>query len=169
MIPDYRSPEKTFQLLEQVAGRAGRKDPGQVIVQTYTPDHYAITYAREHDYVGFFEKEMDVRRSALLPPYSVFFRIVFTGKNENDVMAACRDFEGGFRKEFSDIMEHVLLLDTGEAPVKKIQSRVRWQMLLKVLNDEKLAEFRKRLYIYSDAKKYDDCAFGMEINPQNMM
>ena len=59
--------------------------------------------------------------------------------------------------------------DISEAPVKRIQSQMRWQMLIKVLNDGKLAEFRKRLYIYSDEKKYNDCAFGMEINPQSMM
>jgi len=169
MIPDYRSPEKTFQLLEQVAGRAGRKDPGKVIVQTYSPDHYAIELARQHDFEGFFDKEMSVRRSALLPPYSVFFRIVFTGKDEDIVEAACRDFADGFGEAFRDLMPHILMTDTGQAPVKRIQSHMRWQMLIKVLNDGKLAEFRKRLYIYSDEKNYNDCAFGMEINPQSMM
>ena len=169
MIPDYRSPEKTFQLLEQVAGRAGRKDPGKVIVQTYAPDHYAIKLAQQHDFEGFFNKEMSVRRSALLPPYSVFFRIVFTGRDEAAVEAACRDFAAGFDKTFSDLMPHILMTDVGEAPVKRIQSNMRWQMLIKVLNDGKLAEFRKRLYIYSDEKKYKNCAFGMEINPQSMI
>ena len=169
MIPDYRSPEKTFQLLEQVAGRAGRKDPGKVIVQTYSPDHYAVTHAQSHDYEGFFEKEMSVRKSALLPPYSVFFKIVFTGKNEKTVRAACHDYEDGLGAALSDLKKHLLLLDSGEAPIKKIQGNTRWQIIIKVLNDEKLAEFRKRLYIYSDKKNYKDCAFGMEINPQNMM
>ena len=63
MIPDYKSPEKTFSLLEQVAGRAGRKDPGKVIIQTYSPDHYAIKFAKEHDFEGFFDEEMKVRKS----------------------------------------------------------------------------------------------------------
>ena len=76
-IPDYRSPEKTFQLLEQVSGRAGRKDPGKVIVQTFNPEHYAVDMARRHDFSGFFEEEMLLRKAALLPPYSVFFLIVF--------------------------------------------------------------------------------------------
>lgn len=169
MIPDYRSPEKTFGLLEQVAGRAGRKNPGKVIVQTYSPEHYAIEYATKHDYEGFFEEEMRVRKSALLPPYSVFFRIVFTGKREAAVRSACEDFEHGFEKAFADMMKNVLLFDTGEAPIKKIQGNTRWQILIKVLNDGTLAEFRKRLYIYSDTKNYKDCAFGLEINPQSMM
>jgi len=169
LIPDYRSPEKTFGLLEQVAGRAGRKDPGKVIVQTYSPDHYAIIHARKHDYKGFFEKEMSIRKSALLPPYSVFFRIVFTGKNEKAIKQACLDFESGFAEAFSGLMKGVLLFDAAQAPIKKIKDKIRWQILIKVLNDSKLAEFRKRLYIYSDTKNYKDCVFGMEINPQSMM
>ncbi|MBT3320218.1 MAG: primosomal protein N' [Clostridia bacterium] len=169
MIPDYRSPEKTFSLLEQVAGRAGRKDPGKVIIQTYSPGHYAIEYARNHDFEGFFNEEMTVRRSALLPPYSVFFRIVFVGKNEDTVYDACTDFESGFEEAFKDIMNQVLLFDAGVAPVKKIQDKTRWQIIIKVLNDGKLADFRKRLYIYSDTKKYSGCTFGLEINPQSMI
>lgn len=168
-IPDYRSPEKTFQLLEQVAGRAGRKDPGKVIVQTYNPEHYAVDLAKSHNYVGFFEEEMSVRRQALLPPYSFFFRIVFAGRDEETVKNACMEFAKGLNDEYTDIMEHVLLFDVSEAPVKKIQGKTRWQILIKVLNDDKLAEFRKRLYEYSDGKVYRDCAFGMEINPQSMM
>ncbi len=168
-IPDYRSPEKTFELLEQVAGRAGRKDPGKVIVQTYSPDHYAIDYARKHDYEGFFEEEMNVRRAALLPPYSVFFRFIFTGKKEDPVREACLDFEKGFRDTFADVFDNLLLFDYGEAPIKKIQGHTRWQVLIKVLNDASLAQFRKRLYIYTDTKHYKECTYGMEINPQSMI
>lgn len=168
-IPDYRSPEKTFQLLEQVAGRAGRKDPGKVIVQTYCPDHYAVEYAKSHNYKGFFDEEMSVRKGALLPPYSFFFRIVFAGKDEEAARKACMEYAKGLKDEYTDIMEYVLLFDVSEAPVKKIQGKTRWQVLIKVLNDDKLSEFRKRLYEYSDGKVYKDCAFGMEINPQSMV
>ncbi len=168
-IPDYRSPEKTFALLEQVAGRAGRKDPGKVIVQTYSPDHYAVEYANSHNYKGFFDEEMAVRKQALLPPYSFFFRIVFAGKDEEAARKACTEYAKGLKDEYTDIMEHVLLFDVSEAPVKKIKGKTRWQVLIKVLNDDKLSEFRKRLYEYSDGKVYRDCAFGMEINPQSMI
>ncbi len=168
-IPDYRSPEKTFALLEQVAGRAGRKNPGKVIVQTYCPDHYAVEYANTHNYKGFFDEEMAVRRKALLPPYSFFFRVVFAGKYEDAAKNACIEYAKGLKDAYADIMEHVLLFDISEAPVKKIQGKTRWQVLIKVLNDDKLSEFRKRLYEYSDGKVYKDCAFGMEINPQSMI
>ncbi len=168
-IPDYRSPEKTFQLLEQVAGRAGRKDPGQVVIQTYSPEHYAIQHACSHDFSGFFDEEMAVRRAALLPPYTVFFRIVFAGKEEESVRAACLDFERGFKEAFSDMTDCIPLLDASEAPVKKLQGSARWQVLIKALNNEKLAKLRGRLYDFMDEKRYDNCAFGLEINPQSMM
>lgn len=168
-IPDYRSPEKTFQLLEQVAGRAGRKDPGQVIVQTYSPEHYAIQRACQHDFEGFFEEEMGVRRTALLPPYAVYFRIVFAGKDEATVREACLDFEQGFKESFEDVLDQLLLLDASEAPIKKLQGSARWQVLIKALNDANLAELRNRLYSYMDEKQYKNCVFGLEINPQNMM
>lgn len=168
-IPDYRSPEKTFQLLEQVSGRAGRKDHGKVVVQTYSPDHYAVGLACKHDFSTFFDEEMRVRREALLPPYSVFFRIVFAGKDEMKVRESCVDFADGIEEEFSDLKEAILLLDASEAPIRKIKGSVRWQILIKVLNDNRLAQFRKRLYIYTDTKQYKDCMFGMEINPQSMI
>ena len=168
-IPDYRSPEKTFSLLEQVAGRAGRKDPGKVVVQTFCPDHYAITYAQQHDYKGFFEKEMHVRREALLPPYSVFIRFLFSGRSEAAVSAACMDFANGFQEAFADVFDKLLLFDACEAPVKKIEGRVRWQVLIKALNDSALAQLKKRIYSYTDTKTYKDCVFGMEINPLSMI
>lgn len=168
-IPDFRSPEKTFSLLEQVAGRAGRKDPGKVVVQTYCPEHYAIKFAQEHDYKGFFEEEMRVRRAALLPPYAVYIRFVFTGREEKAVKEACLDFAKGLSESLEDVMDSLLLFDAGEAPVKKIEGRTRWQLLIKALNDGALAQLRKRLYIYTDTKRYKDCAFGMEINPLSMI
>jgi len=140
-----------------------------VVVQTYSPEHYAVELARRHDFTAFFDEEMRVRRDALLPPYSVFFRFVFTGKDEKKVREACLDFADGLEESFADIKEAILLFDTGEAPIRKIQGRVRWQILIKVLNDDRLAQFRKRLYIYTDTKHYKDCAFGMEINPQSMI
>ena len=82
-IPDYRSGERTFQLLTQVAGRAGRADkPGRVIVQTYTPEHPVIGFAARHDYPGFYQYEIAMRRAALFPPFALFLRIVLTGHDE---------------------------------------------------------------------------------------
>ncbi len=84
-MPDFRAPERSFQLLTQVAGRAGRASlPSTVIVQTYTPEHYAIQAARDHDYHRFYREEMSFRRSAWYPPFARLIRFVYTAKSEND-------------------------------------------------------------------------------------
>ena len=75
---DYRAEERTFSMIEQVGGRAGRKKPGRVIVQTYNPEHYAIQFAARHDYEGFYNQEIVFRKAAMKPPFSRVFRLVFT-------------------------------------------------------------------------------------------
>ena len=83
-IPDFRSPERTFQLITQAAGRAGRGDSqGHVVIQTYSPEHYAVAFASQHDYKGFFETEKQLRAYMGYPPYSDLFQIVFTAKRED--------------------------------------------------------------------------------------
>ena len=88
-LPDYRSTERTFQLLTQVAGRAGRAEtPGRVVVQTYEPDHYAIQLAAKQDYRAVYTRESAFRRACLYPPFTVIARIVFTADTEKDARAA---------------------------------------------------------------------------------
>ena len=88
-IPDYRSAERTFQLITQVAGRAGRGDEqGLVIVQTYDPDNYAIQMARNHDYNGFFEEEIKLRSFMEYPPFGDIIMVNFTAESEEDALAA---------------------------------------------------------------------------------
>ena len=82
-LPDYRSAERTFQLLTQVAGRAGRADaPGEVFLQTYDPENYAVEAASRQDYRAFFEEEMRRRRRALYPPYTLIARLLFESDSE---------------------------------------------------------------------------------------
>jgi replication restart DNA helicase PriA len=85
-LPDYKAGERTFQLLTQVAGRAGRGErPGQVIIQTYAPDHYAVQRARDHDYLGFYEEEIRARRDLLYPPFVHLVLVVVSGEDPRDV------------------------------------------------------------------------------------
>src|SRR5690625_7614345 len=99
-LPDFRSGEKTFQLLTQVSGRAGRhKLDGEVIVQSYTPEHYSINLASEYDFKGFYEKEMTMRRTFKYPPYVFLALITITDENLGKVIdvakqigrASCRE------------------------------------------------------------------------------
>ena len=97
MIPDYRSTERTFQLLTQVAGPrgTGRKSPGRVVIQTYSPGHPAIRFARTHDYKNFYAYELEQRKKAVFPPFSLFVRLLFSGEDETRSRALRPAVRGG--------------------------------------------------------------------------
>ncbi len=131
--PDFRAAEHTFQLLTQVAGRAGRADkPGEVLVQTYNPDHYAVIAAQGHDYVAFYEREITARRENLYPPFVELANLVFTDEDEDRALgiarraAVCLQEIGVFFKQ-----GEVQFLGPAEAPLHKLRGRYRYQMLLK--------------------------------------
>ena len=90
-LPDFRSPERTFQLVTQVAGRAGRGEySGEVIIQTYNPDHYSINFSKNHDYLGFFQTENALRKEFLYPPYIKLISLLIYGENNNNVASLDR-------------------------------------------------------------------------------
>lgn len=92
-IPDFRSPERAFQLITQAAGRAGRgEEPGRVIIQTYSPEHYAIQFAADQDYEGFFSEEIILRRYMEYPPYSDLIQIMFMAKTAEAAGEAAQDW-----------------------------------------------------------------------------
>ncbi|MCX5850904.1 MAG: primosomal protein N', partial [Deltaproteobacteria bacterium] len=133
-IPDFRAAERTFQLLTQVSGRGGRGDhPGRVVIQTLNPGHYAVTRAREHDYRGFYDDEIILRKELGYPPFSriVGFRISGTGRDA--VERTAREL-GEIARECCR-NEHdpprIDVMGPSEAPIAKIKGRYRWHMLLK--------------------------------------
>ncbi len=138
--PDFRAAERTFQLLTQVAGRAGRAEkPGEVLVQTYNPDHYAITTAKEHDYVAFYEREIRARRHNLYPPFVELANLVFLDEDAENALntarraAVCLQDMGVFFKKGD-----VQFLGPAPAPLHKLRGRYRYQMLLKATDMEQL-------------------------------
>ena len=132
-MPDFRAGERTFQLLSQVTGRAGRGEkPGRVIIQTNQPDHYSITTAQEHDFHAFFEKELQIRASLQFPPFTRLINLRFSGENENQVQDAARQ-----TAKMARIMSQkksVTLLGPAPAPLSRLRNRYRWQLLLKGAN-----------------------------------
>jgi len=169
-LPDYRSTERTFQLLTQVAGRAGRADkPGRVIVQTYDPDHYGIQLAAAQDYRAFYQKESAFRRSALYPPFTEIVRIVYSGKDEKKVReAAERDEEAMNRYlDESGIRRDVVQLRAVEAPISLLRGEHRWQLFLKMYFKGDLNAACARMQAMADAVA-DDVRAELEINPVNM-
>ncbi len=129
-LPDFRASERTFHLLTQVAGRAGRGPKGgKVIVQTFNPTHYSVACAAAYDEEGFVEKELAARRELGFPPYSRLVRIVFQGTPEKAVVKKAEEWNARLEKELPPML--VAKLGPGKAPFYKVRNRYRMQILLK--------------------------------------
>src|SRR5258705_1158947 len=112
--PDFRAGERTFQLLTQVAGRAGRGDiEGEVVVQAFTPFHPAIQYARRHDFAGFYEQELEFRKQLKYPPFSRIALLTLKGRNQEKVKFSSEHLKRAVEKKISDIKDVIL---AGPAP-----------------------------------------------------
>lgn len=134
-FPDFRASERTFQLLTQVAGRAGRgDDPGRVYIQSYNPDHYSLLAARRHDYAAFSARELQLRREFAYPPFGHLIAIKFEAANEGRCIQAARDYATAARRAFKNdlaLAESVFMLGPAMAPLSRIKGKSRWQILLK--------------------------------------
>ncbi len=127
-FPDFRAGERTFALLAQVAGRAGRGErPGRVLIQTYAPDHYALQHAAEHDYAGFFREETALRRELGYPPYGFLVNLVLSGNELPRVEAAARDLAA----RLLPLPPGVDLLGPAPCLLAKLRGKSRLQILLK--------------------------------------
>jgi primosomal protein N' (replication factor Y) len=137
-LPDFRSGERAFQLLTQVAGRAGRRTAGaQVIIQSYNPEHYALQAAQEHDYKGFFTQEIAYRRETAYPPFSRLVRLVYAGPGE---AGARREAEHLAERAATQIAARRLegwgLVGPAPAFIQRARGRWRWHLILRVPTGE---------------------------------
>ena len=128
-LPDYRAAEKTFQLMTQVSGRAGRHEKlGEVFVQTYTPDHYAIQLSKDQDYPPFYEREMHARHIAGYPPY---YYIALVQVSHEDVMLAA-EYAGRVAEYLRENLSfNVSVIGPTTASIARLQNRYRYQCLIK--------------------------------------
>ena len=167
-MPDYKAAERTFSLLAQVTGRAGRgEDPGRVIIQTYQPHHYSVHLAQQHEYTAFYEREIGVRQPLRYPPFSRLINIRFSGLKEERVEQAAGLVAGFLRRHPQ--ANRVEILGPSPSPLVKLKDRTRWQLLLKsrspaVLHDlcEALLGEQKKLCPRSVTMSFD-------VDPENMM
>lgn len=174
-IPDYRSCERTFQLLTQVSGRAGRSDkPGHVVIQTYTPDHPAIQLAAAHDYAGFYQVEIAKRRAFLFPPYGIFLRALFMGEEEAGLQVRAHAFAQGLRQAVEQAIQQaggdpraILFCGDGPAPIRRREGLYRYQALMKLARTAQAGAALKAAYAFAAPQRGD--GFGtLEINPSDM-
>jgi primosomal protein N' (replication factor Y) len=135
-LPDFRAAERTFQLLTQVAGRAGRgQTPGKVVLQTYFPDHYAVQYAAQHDFTGFYEKELRFRSWMHYPPYSALANVLI----RSDQLDEALQWSGILGKWFEKTRhEEIRVLGPAAAPILRLKRDYRYHFVLKSASREKL-------------------------------
>lgn len=168
-IDDYRSEERTFSILEQVTGRAGRADkPGRSIIQTYNPDSKAIRLMQEHNYKAFYNEEIAIRRAMNYPPFCEMVSVIFSGNNEN-ITAKCARF---FTKTFAMLCENeekVQLLGPIPAYISKIKNKYIFRLLIKCENADGLTE---QLVVAQDKcrknKNYESISVVIDKNPNSM-
>jgi len=169
-LPDFRAAERTFQLLAQVAGRAGRgREPGSVIIQTYAPDHYAIQYATTHNYKGFFDSEIEFRRTLRYPPFCRLIQLRLEGPSPEDTQAKARLLGQELRQELDRDPRHedLEILGPAPAPIEKLRNRYRWQILLKGEKSSHLLELAERARaILPRSRK---TRLFVDVDPYNML
>jgi primosomal protein N' (replication factor Y) len=150
-MPDFRAAERTFQLLTQVAGRAGRGDaPGTVVFQTYFPDHYAVQYAARHDFVSFYEKELRFRSWMHYPPYSALANVLVRGDKLDDVLR----WSGTLGKWFESTRhEGIRVLGPAAAPIVRLKRDYRYHFVLKSASREKLNTLLRSMLTHASQQK----------------
>ena len=174
-LPDYRSAERTFQLLVQVAGRAGRGEKeGHVIIQTYQPEHYAIRAAEKQDYRLFFNEEFTRRKRDLYPPFTQMDRVLFEGADQQKVRDECAAAEERIRaylQEKDDLRRRVLFIRSDDAPISRIQNRYRAQVLIKMIDlpvMEPLLQFVQEMVSERENTANGQVTASFEMNPVSL-
>jgi primosomal protein N' (replication factor Y) len=142
-LPDFRSAERTFNLLTQVAGRAGRSDlGGRVIIQSYTPQHYAIQAAKTHDYNMFYDKEISLRKDMYLPPFCHMVILTLRGRKEERVFKASESLAADLKKEIKS--KNIDILGPAPSPVSKMKGMYRWNIFLRSESAENITAILKK-------------------------
>ena len=150
-FPDFRAAERTFQLLTQVAGRAGRGNtPGKVVLQTYFPDHYAVQYAAQHDFIGFYEKELRFRSWMRYPPYSALANVLVRSHKLDEAL----QWSGTLGRWFERAPhEGIRVLGPAAAPILRLKRDYRYHFVLKSESREKLNALLRAMLAYAGQQK----------------
>ena len=167
-IPDFRAGERTFQLLTQVSGRAGRgSKPGKVIIQTYNPEHYSLQYAAKNDYLGFYKEDITIRKNLNYPPYSNILALNFSSKNEELLIKTIQGVGFELKNKLKD--SNIIILGPCTSGISKIKEQYRWQIVLK---GEISIDFAReiKIFIYNLMKNvYNEVRVSLDINPNSLL
>lgn len=168
-LPDYRSSERTFQMLTQVSGRAGRGEKaGEVIIQTYSPQNYAVYLAKDSNYNEFFKREIVIRKSLDYPPFSKILIINMAGESEKKIEI----FSKKLKKSLQMVLkghDEVHIYNPSACPISKINNIYRWQMMIKGNFSDIITDKIKK-NVYENTKNiYNEIRVSLDINPNSLM
>ena len=163
-IPDFRSSENTYSLLSQVAGRSGRAEKnGYVIIQTFNPDHYAISLTAKQDYLEFFRKEMNIRHELKYPPYYYICNIRISGKNALTLF----DEANKIRRSLDRNLDNVIILGPTGGSLFKINNIFRYNIIIKYKKDDKIRDILEKIVDHYKSK--NDVKVDIDFNPSQML
>jgi primosomal protein N' (replication factor Y) (superfamily II helicase) len=165
-LPDFRAAERTFQLLTQVAGRAGRGSlPGIVLIQTINPDHYAVRMAAAQDYQTFYEKELQFRRMMHYPPFSAMANILVRSQQQEQALRLSTELS----LHLTPAPEKIKILGPAEAPVPRLKNEYRYQFLIKAASRKALNELLRRAQAFAREQKWNATALVIDVDPLTLL
>jgi len=166
-LPDFRAAERTFQLLTQVAGRAGRgNSPGKVILQTYFPDHYAVQFAARHDFAGFYDKELQFRSWMHYPPYSAVANVIVRSEKLDEALAWSGELGRWFEKTRH---EGIRVLGPAAAPIARLKRDYRYHFILKSPSREKMNALLRAMLAEAAVRKIPRTQIVVDVDALWMM
>ncbi len=170
-IGDFRGSERTFQLITQVAGRAGRGiEPGRVLIQTYNTEDFSITAAVNHDYRSFYDQEIKLREKLNYPPFTNIATAVLSGINDRAVSQSCTFVKNLIQEEFLKLKVEAEVLGPSRAPLSKIKNKYRWRIVIKCRDiDGLIRALSAASDKYYDKKEASFADLSVDINPLNML
>ncbi len=177
-MPDFRAAERTFQLISQVTGRAGRgENPGRVIVQTMQPDHYSIVFSKNHQFEELYERELGIRKMPLFPPFVRLIAFLIHGEGEPEVRktaanvaTCCREIINSIRQSAGSQPQSVLeVLGPAPAPLDRLCDRYRWQVLVKGRRVDELHRVCRGIVNMARGLAAGDTRISVDVDPENMM
>ena len=163
---DYRSAERTFQLITQVAGRSGRADmQGKVVLQTYQPENNLLRQALNYDYKNFYEQEISLRKATAFPPFADIVRILISSENEQKAIDVAKQVYNNLKPLYEANKQDFKFFGCFKCPLKRLQNKFRYEVLIRVNSN---TEYLDKIFNIADACKLRDVNVVMELNPNNL-
>jgi primosomal protein N' (replication factor Y) len=168
---DYRASERTFQLITQVAGRAGRgKLAGRVVIQTYNTEDFSILAACKHDYISFYNQEIKIREILDYPPYTEIATVIVSGINDRNAEDTSKLVKKNLNESFSEFAGKADILGPARSPLSKIKNKYRWRIIIKCNDKDMLIKaLSKVLDSFYNKKGRNAIDISVDINPVNML